>query len=223
MTFDSQFEDLHLLKHPFYRAWMAGELSQETLQDYAQQYFFHVDRFPRYLSAIHSHCEETGARREILENLNDEEGLPGRDSHPELWLQFVESLGVDRAEAQKGRFREAIQKVSATFFHYARKSFHEGLGALYAYESQVPEIAHSKIEGLKAHYALTDPKGYRFFEVHKEADVEHRKVILKMIDALPAKERAEATVAARAAAEALWDFLSDVQKHEGQKQVSAHA
>jgi pyrroloquinoline-quinone synthase len=211
-SFDSIFDDLHLLKHSFYQAWMQGTLSPETLKDYAKQYYYHVDRFPRYLSAIHSNCDDSSWRNELLSNLNDEEGWDGRTSHPELWLQFAEGLGVKREEAVSESPRPAIQNVSETFFRYAKRSFHEGLGALYAYESQVPEIAKSKIDGLKKNYGIEDSRTLKFFEVHQEADVEHRKVVLKMIENLPDDQKQEAASAARHAAQALWNFLTDVQE-----------
>ena len=49
----------------------------------------------------------------------------------------------------------------------------EGLAALYAYESQIPAVSESKINGLKKHYGFTDPESYRYFTVHIEADREH--------------------------------------------------
>jgi pyrroloquinoline-quinone synthase len=209
-SFNSVFEDLHLLKHPFYKAWMEGTLSQETLKDYAQQYYYHVDRFPRYLSAIHSNCEDSGWRNELLLNLNDEVGTHSGVSHPELWLRFAEGLGVKREETLTASPRRAIQNVTSTFLGYAQSSFHEGLGALYAYESQIPEIATSKIQGLKQHYGIESSRALSFFKVHEVADVEHRQVVLKMLEALPLEEKKQAAHAARQAATALWSFLTDV-------------
>ena len=42
-TIDQTLAPLHLLSHPFYQAWMKGDLSRETLRDYAAQYYTHVD------------------------------------------------------------------------------------------------------------------------------------------------------------------------------------
>ena len=39
---DARIEKGHLLNHSFYQAWNAGELSHETIQEYAAQYFKHV-------------------------------------------------------------------------------------------------------------------------------------------------------------------------------------
>lgn len=210
-AFAAAIEDRHLLKHPFYQAWMEGTLSRDTLRDYAAQYFHHVDRFPRYIGAIHSYCEDSGDRMKLLENLNDEEGRNHGTPHPDLWLQFAEGMGVSREDVRATQPRAAIQNVSETFFAAARSSYAEGLGALYAYESQVPEIANSKIHGLRTRYDVHDEKTLEFFTVHEAADVEHRNVILEMLEKLPPAQQELARQSARKAAQSLWDFLSDVQ------------
>jgi len=221
--FSTQIDSLHLLKHPFYQDWMLGTLSRSTLQDYVQQYAAHVRAFPRYISAIHSQCENELARQILLENLNDEEGLQHGTSHPELWLRFAEGLGLSRVDLQSAPLRLGIQKVISTFFTYARSSFHEGLGALYAYESQVPEIAESKIAGLKAHYQVQDPRALEFFQVHQTADVYHREAIEKLLTSLPEKEKQESLQAAKAAAQSLWDFLTDVHQYHKNQQTGSYA
>ena len=207
-SFSPAIAHLHLLNHPFYQAWMAGTLSAGELQKYASQYYFHVDRFPRYLSSIHSHCEDSVQRRKLLENLNEEEGTQYGVSHPELWLQFAEGLGLDQLAVQATKPCPAIHNVMSQFFHSSRSSFPEGLGALYAYESQIPEIAESKLEGLKNRYGIHDERTLAFFEVHRKADIEHRMVILEMLENLPEQEKIQARAAAQAAAQTLWDFLS---------------
>ena len=79
---DQQIAARHLLTHPFYLAWTRGELSRETLADYAQQYYQHVAAFPTYLSAAHAGCEDQAVRRLLLANLVDEEA--GEPNHPAL-------------------------------------------------------------------------------------------------------------------------------------------
>ena len=206
---EKMLNDLHLLNHPFYRDWMEGKLSAEQLRDYAGQYSVHVDAFPRYLGAIHSNCENAATRRIILENLNDEEGFTHGKPHPELWRNFAAAMGADCAQVQA---RDAINNVKHAFFAAANSSLAEGLGALYAYEWQVPEIAKSKIEGLKANYGVDSEEALAFFEAHKTADVYHRDALRAVIDALPAAEKAKAEAAAEHAARSLWDFLSDVHQ-----------
>src|SRR5215510_10880453 len=95
---DKDIEAKHLLKHPFYLAWTHGALCREALADYARQYYQHVAAFPTYLSAVHAKCDDQLTRRELLNNLIEEEA--GSPNHPELWLNFAEGPGVSAPEAQ---------------------------------------------------------------------------------------------------------------------------
>src|SRR5688500_19510618 len=71
-----------MLKHPFYQAWSEGRLSKAVLGEYAKQYYAHVRAFPTYVSAVHSRCDDLSVRKELLENLIEEER--GNENHPEL-------------------------------------------------------------------------------------------------------------------------------------------
>src|SRR3954463_9151189 len=105
---DNDIAVKHLLKHPFYLAWTRGELSKEALTDYARQYYHHVAAFPTYLSAVHAHCDDQSTRKQLLDNLVDEEA--GSPNHPDLWVQFAESLGVKdaRGAAEKPETTDLI-------------------------------------------------------------------------------------------------------------------
>ncbi len=200
----------HLLKHPFYQMWMEGTLPKKCLQNYASHYYHHVSAFPRYISALHSLCENQNDRKVLLENLNDEEGSKG-EPHPDLWMYFAEGLGLNKDQVKESIPCESIQKLMHTFFSHCRSSYAKGLSALYSYEYQVPEVAETKIQGLKKHYGITDKKTLLFFLVHKEADIEHREVIEKLLEKLPEKEQKEALSSAIDIAEALWNFLTEMQ------------
>ena len=203
-------EERHLLKHPFYQAWMAGKLTQTQLQDYACQYYSHVAAFPQYLQNALRASEEESAKAVLAENLAEEDGTAYGTPHPELWLRFAEGTGVTREDVKAAQPRKAIRNVVDSFQRLSRASYAQALGAIYAYESQVPEVAQSKIEGLKRHFGISDERSLSFFEVHKQADVEHRESIQRLLAALPADQKSEARKAADQACQALWDFLSDV-------------
>ena len=209
-TFSDQIKaaikDRHLLSHPFYQAWMKGELSKEQLQNYAVQYNPFVEAFPRFVSALHSHCEDAAAREEILENLMDEEGKTGRSlPHPQLWKDFMTGLGATDTK----NYHEAALKTKDAYLKLCQSSYAEGLCALYAYEYQTPDISKTKIEGLKKFYGIDDEASLAFFQVHEVADIYHSKSCEKLIDALPADKQAVALTAAREAAERLWNFLTE--------------
>ncbi len=207
---DRQVAAKHLLTHPFYLAWTRGELSKAALTDYAQQYYHHVAAFPTYLSAVHAHCDDQPTRKELLKNLIDEEA--GSPNHPELWLKFVEGLGISREQVQRSEKREETTRLIETFRSVCREqSTADGIAALYAYESQIPAICESKIDGLKKHYAFTDPEHYRYFSVHIEADHEHAAAERLMLEShVNENNVAGVYQSVQRVLDSLWDLLSGV-------------
>jgi pyrroloquinoline-quinone synthase len=201
----------HLLQHPFYKAWTEGRLSREVLRRYAGQYWAQVSAFPRFVSAVHSRCPEISARKVLLENLVDEE-LHGTD-HPELWMRFAEGLGASRDEVKSQKPLPETQAMVDSFFKLAEGDWRDGLCALYAYESQVPAVSASKIEGLEKFYGVTDSRTLSFFQVHQQYDVDHSRKVGALIDAHAEPARAEA--ATSEAARALWSFLDGIARESG--------
>ena len=209
-----KLDKYHLLKHPFYQIyWNEGKLNREIIKDYAEQYYQHVKAFPRYISATHSICEDIEKRKILLENLQDEEN-PNAD-HPKLWKNFALAMGADKDKIEDVKKEWFTNDMIENFFHQARKSYAEGLASLYTYERQIPEIAETKIRGLKNYYGVTSKEGLEFFEAHKAADVIHRKECEKLLDALTEEEKVKAEKASVLTARYLWNFLSGMStKHK---------
>ena len=203
---NKKLDEYHLLKHPFYKSWNEGKLNREIIKDYAEQYYQHVKAFPRYVSATHSLCEDLEKRRILLENLQDEE-KKGSD-HPMLWKNFALAIGADVKKIEEVKKYDFTKDLIDNFFKNGRSSYAEGLGSLYTYERQVPEIADTKIRGLKNHYGVNSKKGLEFFEVHKKADVYHREACEKLLDGLSKEQKDKAEKAALSTAKYLWNFLS---------------
>ena len=209
-----KLDQYHLLKHPFYQVfWNEGKLTREIIKDYAEQYYQHVKAFPRYISATHSICEDIEKRKILLENLQDEENKDA--DHPKLWKNFALAMGADKDKIEDVKREWFTNDMIENFFHQARKSYAEGLASLYTYERQIPEIAETKIRGLKNFYGVTSKEGLEFFEAHKAADVIHRKECEKLLDALTEEEKSKAEKASMLTARYLWNFLSGMStKHK---------
>jgi pyrroloquinoline-quinone synthase len=207
---DRQIAAKHLLTHPFYLAWTRGELSRAALADYARQYYQHVAAFPTYVSAVHAHCDDQATRRQLLNNLIDEEA--DSPNHPELWLQFAECLGVSKTDAQSTEKWNETKSLIETFRSVcATGGTAEGLAALYAYESQIPAVSESKIKGLIEKYNITAPRDYEYFSVHVEADREHSAAERQMLSEYVTDENAASIFAAvTRILDALWEMLSGV-------------
>jgi pyrroloquinoline-quinone synthase len=201
-------EERSLLKHPFYQAWQRGELTLEHLRGYAHQYYHHVLAFPQYVSAAHAICPNQADRQELLENLIEEER--GDENHPELWLRFAEGVGASRGEVERAaHLPETVALVDTFRDATMNRSFAEACAALYVYESQVPEVAKTKIAGLKQWYGVADERSLQFFEVHIGADEIHSEVGAGMVRRHTNDEAARAAVlrTSQECADALWSFL----------------
>lgn len=212
---DQRVAGQRLLDHPFYQAWSRGELPLDALRDYAMQYYHHVAAFPTYLSAVHAQTEDAAVRKQILSNLIDEEA--GSPNHPELWLEFAESLGVSREQVRKTEQWDATRALIRTFRDCCgRRGTGVGLAALYAYESQIPAVSEKKIDGLRQFYGFTNPDAYRYFTVHIEADREHAAVEAAQIAGLiDDAERPAALEAVGEVLAGLYGILSAVCERHG--------
>jgi pyrroloquinoline-quinone synthase len=213
---DALVAEKHLLKHPFYKLWSEGKLSRQNIREYAISYYPHVAAFPTYVSGVHSGCEDPALRLELLENLVEEEGGPV--NHPALWRRFASALGA--ADGDLGSAPRTPEVAAAiTEFRRATRggSVAEGLAALYAYESQIPEISRTKREGLTAFYAIEDAEATRFFTVHEEADVWHRQVERNALGrvAVTDSEQTKALAAADRCLDALNRALDGVMRENG--------
>jgi pyrroloquinoline-quinone synthase len=160
---------------------------------------------------MHAQTEDIETRQLLLENLIEEER--GAENHPELWLRFCESLGLDRDEVKGGTANGATHALIGTLKSLTREgALHEGLAALYAYESQVPAVAKTKIDGLAKWYGIDAPRDIAFFTVHMDADVVHsatsRDLLTRLCDD-DAKTAAAEHAASRTTA-ALYAFLDSV-------------
>jgi pyrroloquinoline-quinone synthase len=211
---DGVIEHYNLLKHPFYVRWNMGQLTQEELRVYAKEYFHFVRAIPTLVSSIHSNCKDQPSRLSILENLVEEEtGGEGLIPHEELWVWFAKGIGVEKEELYDDAASAATKKLLLTYKNLCSASFCAvGAAAMYAYESRIPQIAESKMIGLKQFYNIDDENSLRFFREHMLVDIEHSKTWAELISKLAEtpEQRAQVEEATEKAAKALWGMLDGV-------------
>ncbi|MBP6368136.1 MAG: CADD family putative folate metabolism protein [Nitrosomonas sp.] len=212
----------HLLKHPFYVAWTDGKLTKEQLRHYAEQYFYNVLAEPTYLSAVHfntphvhseSNSGDISVRQEVLKNLIDEEH--GDNNHPALWKKFAFALGANDKSLANAAALPNTEKLVSTFRDIClNRPFYAGLAALHAFESQVPDVAAVKIDGLAKFYGMKNPTDYEFFTVHQKADVYHSQAEWALIERFADTEEKqnEVLAATKEACDALWGFLDGIHE-----------
>ncbi|PRD23963.1 UNVERIFIED_CONTAM: hypothetical protein NCL1_44999 [Trichonephila clavipes] len=73
----------------------------------------------------------------------------GEETHLELWLRFSEGIGIKRYFMQNQPLLSSTAKLVDVYFELAKTDYPAGVRALYAYERRTPDVAASKISGLK--------------------------------------------------------------------------
>jgi len=191
----------HLLTHPFYRRWDAGQLSPGELGAYAEQYR-HIERaLPETLAAIADALPASRARELVEANLADELGSP--EPHADLFETFAAAAGA----APEARATPSTATLLALVRTTATKDPAAALAMVAAYEAQAADIATTKSEGLRRHYGF-DREGTRFWDVHSTQEVAHAAwstVALAELGADPDAVLAAAIVSA----DSWWLFLTE--------------
>lgn len=210
---EAKIQGKHLLGHSFYTRWSCGQLAKEELQGYAKEYYSFESEFPRYISALHTKCDDLQMRQQLLENLVHEE--QGEENHPELWLRFAEGLGVPREEVKKHFHSDETQHLLRVFRKYAQSPhLVEGLASLYAYERQQPDVARQKMDGLKCFYGIQDEETVKFFKAHQTYDVFHSETEARLLERLvkTPEDEERALNATEETLSALYEFLDGVER-----------
>lgn len=212
---DALIASRSILEHPFYQAWTRGELTSEQLRTYAGYYFPHVAAFPGYLETTLAGTTEALVRAELADNLREELAEPA--PHGELWLDFAAGCGCDRTTVTSAPAQTGAAQIVATFDRLAATSTAAGLAALYAYESQQPEVAATKAHGLREHYGIDQDAALAYFTVHAEADLRHRAgeraALARCLE--QGATRDDVLSAASRALDAYWKLLDGVCESTG--------
>src|SRR5947208_11078612 len=119
-----------ILEHPFYLAWRRGELTKAQLATYARVYYPHVFAFPSYLRNAIQCASDVTTRQELENNLADELGNPA--PHSELWLDFAEAMGAERAAVKNLSPSSKAAEAVSLFAKLTARDCGSGLSALYA-------------------------------------------------------------------------------------------
>lgn len=170
---DARIQSRSILRHPFYVAWQDGTLTRDQLSTYAKVYWPHVAAFPTYLENAAAQATDEVTRAELEDNLADERHHP--KPHAELWLDFGAGVGATREEMVTTSAHPSAARLVETIGTLTATDVGSGLAALYAYESQQPEVSSQKAAGLREHYGVTAAEALAYFTLHAEMDLDHRR------------------------------------------------
>jgi len=136
-----------LLDHPFYQAWNRGEISAETLSAYHQSYGEFVKRFPSFWQRVVDAFQQDIARGA---SIVDEES-----EHVPLWEQWGKNLNPPHSSP-------GLKDLVDAFDHMTPSRL---LGAIQAFETQQPEVARTKKDGLRGFYGFRE-EDLAYFDEH---------------------------------------------------------
>ena len=187
---DETIQEFSLLESKFYQAWSAGALPVSALRTYAHEYGAFIAQVPAGWSA---HGDSHTAEVEV--------------GHIELWRQFAKGLGTDIGTPKNPEVARLLEKVKVYF-----SSPVESLGALYAFEVQQPKTAHSKLDGLNAHYDLVE-SAKTYFRVHLD-DEDEVELLRERMRSLSQDDLARAEAACKDSCVALRDALDSLYESE---------
>jgi pyrroloquinoline-quinone synthase len=174
----------------------------QLLLHYQQEYEVYVRDFPVLLSRVHARCPVAEVRRDLAENLYEEEtgGLSRGRPHPELFLEMMRGLGFEptRFEGidlipEAAAYRAFIDQVTT------RRPWIEGAALVTIFiegsredRLRVGDDAPPETEGgdqlekdLRGHFLVrhygVDPRFLDLKRAHHQVESGHRRMAWKMV------------------------------------------
>lgn len=122
----SEFREalLQIMERKKHWAWVgftSGKVPRERLHyHFEQEYETYVRDFPVMIGRAYVQCPVAEARRDLAENLFEEEtgGLIAGRPHPELFLEYPKGLGFDLARFQRIELGAAAKAFRDTLDHH---------------------------------------------------------------------------------------------------------
>ena len=205
-----------LKSHPTIDKIERGELTMPQLRHWATQLFAgNKGHNANILGLIYAKCDDFPARKAIVENLIEEElgRVSGANrSHPELYLEFGESIGLGRDELLNARMTpDATAMMHWMYWLADAKPWYVTLaGISLGSELFNPDAYERVIDGLKRNYKLSDD-ALLFFSVHIKVDRDHGdSSAASIFNAIPESAAAETLWAVETHIELMRRLWSDV-------------
>ena len=226
---------LSVMERKVHWAWpsfTSGQVARSKLHVHLEQeYAVYVRDFPVLLGRAYVQCPIAAVRRELAENLYEEEtgGLVAGRSHPELFLEYPRGLGMDLARFDAvdllpgaARYRAYLDEATrargwpiaaavTTLFLEGTPHDRSVLDERAPPRPEPPLSEHPLVKhyGLALeHLALT--------KAHRRVEGEHRAGAWRiMLDHVPAEARADVVRAMEGALAAWLDYRDDVAEASG--------
>lgn len=161
----------------------SNKYTMHQVKVFLEQWWFHVQSFPRFFSAVASNTVDDELRMAIVENLWEEHGHGNIEgSHRVLYKRML-SGWLDEKEFDEleplPETEQFYQKMIQFCANHRDIKGAAGIGILL--ESATPPLYIALSKGLKKYQTLCD-LGVEYFSYHVEVDDEHSEKIAKALD-----------------------------------------
>lgn len=217
-------EQWHTKNHPFFIDFAAGKFGLGPVGAMMVQHYQHVRRVLPSQGIAYYRAGDREARRFILENIAEEEGIlagPGEgrkaQDHMELIFRFCKFAGISEDEVRRTR---QLTTWRARSYFYINVMKDEASGVIAAMQStqegQQPALNGERmLPGFKLHHGLEmDNPLIEFFAEHYVADVDHSGRLIDLAANLiqSEAEAARALEVAETAVRTRWDCMTEIYR-----------
>ena len=170
-------------EHPWQEMFLTGKLSQDQLKIWAvNRYYFHAGIPAKDANVFAKLPDDKDAKNMWLEKLQEEAGTDDEQSHPDMFLDFCEGLGLTRDEVPNTEVFAPIRIAVDAYTHAARiHPFQWGVGASVS-EYTVPYKMARMLKAFKEHYSYIPENSLHFWSAHQEADEVHGNIMINLIE-----------------------------------------
>lgn len=182
----SALQRRHPQPHPVRQLLLSGRLTREQLQAWARNQFHEFRNIHRFFGIRYQKCPVPELRRMLLENMVEEEGedlFGGKyPSHRDLWVKFVEGIGIARDDILN---YEPLPGIRAALEMYVslvdRSHWAVAIGTGLVFEGGGPRRMKEEREALEKHYSWIPPSCLDFFRAHEYHDEGHGNMVIDVI------------------------------------------
>ena len=201
----------HPRPHPVRQLLISGRLTKEQLQGWARNQFHEFRNIHRFFGVRYQKCPIPELRRMLLENMVEEEGedlFGGKyPSHPELWVQFAEGLGIAREDILNYEPLPGIRAALEMYVSLVQQShWAVAIGTGLVFEGGGPKRMKEEREALEKYYSWIPQPCLDFFRAHEYHDEGHGNMVIDVIKqhCMEEKLQHEMREAVRQRADIMW-------------------
>jgi len=178
------------INNPYLDRFQTGNLTDEEVYHFAEQFFAFVKHFPRILAALLANAADDAEAEELVGILASElgDGNP-KQRHEYIYHRFLRSIGIDPHEAARASWfdstNEYIEGLAAL---YGNRDHQIALGASFGLEHMAVSMWDQLIPGLQA-LKNTRPALAKmdtaYWTFHRSLEEKHEEAMMKALDGTP--------------------------------------